>query len=231
MEKFDCIVVGAGLAGLAAAYTLAQEGVEVLVLEKGDYPGAKNVTGGRLYVNPVRNMFPELWEKAPLERHITHEEITLMCRERSLTMSYVGNELAQPPYQSYSILLAKFDRWLAQQAEKKGATLVAKSRVDGLIIENGKVTGVRAGGDELVADVVIAADGVMSLIAEQAGLRKPGDPRHYAVGFKEVIEMDRTVIEDRFNLEGDEGTAHLFIGEEVTGANSAAASCIQTRTA
>ncbi|HOU77777.1 MAG TPA: FAD-dependent oxidoreductase, partial [Syntrophales bacterium] len=47
MEKFDVIVVGAGLAGLAAAYTLADKGVEVLLLERGDYPGAKNVTGGR----------------------------------------------------------------------------------------------------------------------------------------------------------------------------------------
>ncbi|MGB4018775.1 MAG: FAD-dependent oxidoreductase, partial [Syntrophomonadaceae bacterium] len=33
MEKFDVIVVGGGLAGLAAAYTLAQEDLEVLVLE------------------------------------------------------------------------------------------------------------------------------------------------------------------------------------------------------
>jgi electron transfer flavoprotein-quinone oxidoreductase len=66
MEKFDAIIVGAGLAGLAAAYTLASEGVEVLVLERGDYPGSKNVTGGRIYLNPVRSLFPGLWEDAPL---------------------------------------------------------------------------------------------------------------------------------------------------------------------
>ena len=70
MEKFDVIVVGGGLAGLAAAYTLAQEDLEVLVLERGDYSGAKNVTGGRLYLNPVRDLFPDLWKKAPLERFI-----------------------------------------------------------------------------------------------------------------------------------------------------------------
>ena len=46
MEKFDVIVVGGGLAGLAAAYTLAQHDLEVLVLERGDYAGAKNLTGG-----------------------------------------------------------------------------------------------------------------------------------------------------------------------------------------
>lgn len=217
MEKFDVIVVGAGLAGLAAAYTLAQEGLEVLVLEKGDYPGAKNVTGGRLYVNPVRDLFPDLWAKAPLERPIVHEEVAVFAKERSLTISYTGDELRQEPYQSYSILRAKFDRWFAGQAEKKGAMLITKSRVDELIMESGRVIGVRTGGDELGADVIIAADGVLSLTAEQAGLRQPGDPHHFAVGFKEVIELERGLIEDRFNLTGDEGAARLFMGEVTRG--------------
>ncbi|MDD2510063.1 MAG: FAD-dependent oxidoreductase [Syntrophomonas sp.] len=217
MEKFDVIIVGAGLAGLAAAYTLAGEGLEVLVLERGDYPGAKNVTGGRLYLNPVREFFPELWKKAPLERFISHEGVTIMSRERSLTINYEGDELRQEPYQSYSILRAKFDRWLAKQAERKGAMLVDKTRVDDLIKEDGRVSGVVAGGDELYADVVIACDGVLSLVAEKAGLRQPGKPEDFAVGFKEVIELDKTVINERFGLEGDEGLARMFMGEVTRG--------------
>ncbi len=217
MEKFDAIVVGAGLAGLGAAYTLAQEGLEVLVLEKGDYPGAKNVTGGRIYLNPVRDLYPDLWDTAPWERPIVHEEAALLAKDRSLTVSYAGDELKRQPYQSYSILRAKFDRWLAGRAEKAGAMLITKSKVDGLITEKGKVIGIKAGGDELGADVIIAADGVLSLTAEQAGLRQPGKPHHYAVGLKEVIEIERTVIEDRFNLTGEEGAARLFMGEATRG--------------
>ena len=217
VEKFDAIIVGAGLAGLAAAYTLAQEGLEVLVLERGDYAGAKNVTGGRLYLNPIRDMFPDLWKKAPLERFIAREEVAIVAKERSLTMSYCGEELRQEPYQSYSILRAKFDRWLAKQAERKGAMLVTKSRVDDVIIDNGQVVGVLAGGEELHADVIIACDGVLSLVAEKAGLRKPGVPRDFAVGFKEVIELDPTVIEDRFGLNGNEGAARLYMGEVTKG--------------
>jgi electron transfer flavoprotein-quinone oxidoreductase len=217
VEKFDVIVVGGGLAGLAAAYTLAQEDLEVLVLERGDYSGAKNVTGGRLYLNPVRDLFPDLWKKAPLERFIAHEEVAMMAEKRSVTIRYSGEELRQEPYQSYSVLRAKFDRWLAKQAERKGAMLVAKSRVDEVIIENGQVVGVRAGGDELHADVVIACDGALSLVAEQAGLRQPGNPHDFAVGFKEIIELDPAVIEDRFGLEGNEGAARLYMGEVTRG--------------
>ena len=217
MEKFDVIIAGAGLAGLAAAYTLSGKGVEVLVLERGDYPGAKNVTGGRLYVNPVRDLFPELWNGAPLERFITHEGATLMAKERSVTVDYSGSELRAEPHQSYSILRAKFDRWLAEQAEARGAMLLTKVRVDDVIKEKGGIAGVLAGGDELRADVVIACDGVLSLIPEKAGLRSSGLPHDYALGIKEVIALDSGIINDRFNLEGNEGAAHLFMGEVTQG--------------
>ena len=216
-EKFDAIIVGAGLAGLGAAYTLAQEGLEVLLLERGDYPGSKNVTGGRLYLNPIRDLFPDLWKKAPFERHITQEGVSVMAGARSLNISYRGEELEQEPYQSYSILRAKFDRWLSKQAERKGAMLVSRSRVDDLIIENGRVEGVYAGGDELRSQVVIACDGVLSMMAEKAGLRKPGSAKEFGVGYKEIIELDSALINDRFGLEGDEGAARLFMGEVTKG--------------
>ena len=47
--EFDAIVVGAGPAGGACAYSLAKQGRSVLLIERGKYPGAKNVWGGALY--------------------------------------------------------------------------------------------------------------------------------------------------------------------------------------
>lgn len=213
MEKFDCIIVGAGLAGLATAYTLAKEGLEPLVIERGDYPGAKNVTGGRIYINPIRDMFPaEFWDKAPLERPVTTEIITMQSGAGTVSMRFRADEFAEPPYQSYCVQRAKFDRWFGSQATAAGAMLVGKSRFDDLIRDNGKIVGVIAGGEELGADVVVACDGVLSLAAEKAGLRKSGQPRDYAVGFKEVIELPAQTIEDRFGLPAGEGAAQLFMG-------------------
>lgn len=217
MDKFDVIIAGAGLAGIAAAYTLASEGIEVLVLERGDYPGAKNVTGGRLYVNPVRHLFPDLWNNAPLERFVTREGSVLLARERSVTLEYSGEELRSEQNRSWTVLRAKFDRWFAEQAEAKGAMLMTKVHVDDVIREQGVVAGVIAGGEDLRADVVIACDGVLSLVAEKAGLRTPPTHHDFALGIKEVIALDPDVINDRFNLEGNEGAARLFIGEATAG--------------
>ncbi len=214
-DRFDVIIAGAGLAGLSAAWTLAGAGIEVLVLERGDYPGSKNVTGGRLYVNPVRDLIPGLLEGAPFERRITREGVTIMAAERSVTVDYTGEELRQPA-QSYSILRSQFDRYLAERAEAQGAMILTKVRVDDLVREDGKICGVMAGGDELRSDAVIVCDGALSLLSEKAGLRTSDSAGEFAVGIKEVIALDPGLINDRFNLNEDEGAARLYLGD-VTG--------------
>jgi electron transfer flavoprotein-quinone oxidoreductase len=212
MEKMDVVIVGSGLAGLATAYCLADEDLVILVAEKGDFPGSKNVTGGRIYLNPVRDLFPEIWDEAPLERHVVREKLTMMAEASSTTVELRSDRFDQEPHHSYTILRAKFDRWFGDKVAEKGAFVIPKSKVDDLVFEDGRVVGIVADGDEIYADVVVAADGVLSLMAEKAGLRKEQEPKHYAVSVKEVIELPRQTIEDRFNLEGDQGLAQLFFG-------------------
>lgn len=212
MDNFDVIVVGGGLAGLSAAYCLAKAGIGVLVVERGDYSGAKNVTGGRLYLNPIRSLLPDILEQAPLERRVIKECITMMGENSSVSAELCSQKFGQKPYHSYTILRAKFDQWFADKVVEAGGMVITKNRVDDLIMDGIKVRGIIAGEDKIPANVVIATDGVMSLIAEKAGLRQRQKPQDYAVAVKEVIELSSQTIEQRFNLEPGEGTARMYAG-------------------
>jgi electron transfer flavoprotein-quinone oxidoreductase len=217
VERVDVAVIGAGLAGLSCAHTLAKAGLDVLVVERGDYPGSKNVTGGRLYMNPVRQYLPEIWDEAPFERHVTKERLTMLSDDSSLTLELRSDAYEKPPYHSYTLIRPTFDRWLADKASAHGAAIISKYKVDQLLRENGKIAGIRAEGEDIAANVVVAADGAMSFITKEAGLRSRHEPKHFAVGVKETVELPRKTIEDRFNLHGDEGAAQLYFGSLTKG--------------
>jgi electron transfer flavoprotein-quinone oxidoreductase len=99
-DKFDAIIIGAGPAGSACAYTLAKEGRSVLMIERGDTPGSKNVTGGRLYTYALELLEPGLFSEAALERKVTHEQIMMLSGDRSVSIDYHNpayNAAGQPP--------------------------------------------------------------------------------------------------------------------------------------
>jgi electron transfer flavoprotein-quinone oxidoreductase len=217
VEKVEFVVVGAGLSGLAAAMVLAEAGAEVLVVERGGYPGSKNVTGGRLYLNPIRAFLPDLWEDAPLERRVVKERLSMMAPESSITVELNSERFQQPPYPSYTLLHATFDRWFADQAVDRGALVIPGYKVDDLMMDDGRVVGIVSAGDKIQANAIIAADGVLSFMAEKAGLRKHRTVENYAVAAKEVIELPSETVEERFGLENGEGAAHLFFGSLTEG--------------
>lgn len=209
--KFDVIIVGAGPAGSAAAYSLAKMGFNVLMVERGKYPGAKNVMGGRMYAYALNRLIPDFWKEAPVERCVTREKLTLLSGKSSVTLDYQDEELLEPP-NSFTILRARFDQWFANKAVDAGATLISNIRVDDLLWKEKKVVGIVAGTDKLESNVVIAADGAVSLMAEKAGLKK-FVAKEFAIGMKEIIELPEKTIVDRFNLASGEGAAQLFIGQ------------------
>lgn len=217
MEQVECIVVGGGLAGLSAAYGLASAGVEVMVLERGDYCGAKNVTGGRLYLEPVRRFYPELWDEAPLERPVTRERLTVAGDGAHLTLEVGAERFDGARPHSATVVRARLDQWLAEKVAEKGGVVVPGMKVDALLREGGRVTGIRAGGDEIGAGVVIVAEGVLRLLSAEAGLAAAPQAHDHAVGFKEVLELPAGTIEERFGLEPGEGAAHLFMGAVTRG--------------
>jgi len=212
VEKVEVVVVGAGLAGLSTALVLAEAGVEVLVVERGDYPGSKNVTGGRLYLEPVKPFLPaDLWDDAPFERQVVKERLTVVAPESSITAEFASERLKEVPH-SFTLLRATFDRWLADQATARGAFVVPGYKVDGLLVDGDRVMGIRSGESDIQADVVVSAEGILGFLAEEAGLREKMDPSDYALGVKEIVELPEEKIQDRFNLEDGQGAAQLYFG-------------------
>jgi len=215
-EKFDAVVVGAGPAGCTAAIVLARAGMKVAVFERGDQPGAKNMFGGVLYYTEALNeLLPDFWKQAPIERYVTRHVLTFLTTDASFSITSADNEFGSPPYNGVTLLRAKFDPWYAGKAEESGAFLIPETVVDDLIWDGDKVAGVmaqRAEG-EVLADVVIAADGANSLLAKKAGLRKEFDGSSFAVAAKEVLALPAETIEARFGLSEGEGLAQSFVGD------------------
>jgi electron transfer flavoprotein-quinone oxidoreductase len=89
--------------------------------------------------------------------------------------------------------------------------------VDDLLLRDGRVAGIIAGGEEMEAAVVIIAEGVNSLLTEKAGLRAPLAPHQVAVSAKEVIELSEDAVNQRFGLDTGEGLAWLFAGSATSG--------------
>jgi electron transfer flavoprotein-quinone oxidoreductase len=217
MDKIDAVIVGGGLAGLAAAYRLSAAGRQVILLERGDAPGSKNVTGGRIYVEPIRRYLPDLIESAPFERHVVKEMLAVLGEGGSTLLEYTSDKWRDAPYMSYTVLRARFDNWFSEKVMEKGAFVIPKRRVDDLLWEDGRVAGIRAGDEEIPAHIVIAADGALSFMAGKAGLRTPHTPGNYAVAMKEIYKLDKEKIEERFGLNPGEGAACLLMGAVTKG--------------
>jgi len=215
-DKFDAIVVGAGPAGASAAYVMASRGIDVLILERGEYPGSKNVIGGVLYVHTLNEMFPGFWKEAPLERNVVQHSYCLMGRRDFSTVTYrhVG---ANDVPNGFTILRSKFDRWYAKKAEDAGATLVTKTNVTELLLEGGRVVGVRTDRGDVRANVTVVSEGANTMLSEKAQFIKKPRPQQMAVAVREVISLPADRIQERFGLRENEGAAIHYLGSAFKG--------------
>ena len=217
--EYDVVVVGAGPAGLSAAIVLAKAGVRVIVIERGRFPGAKNVMGGVFYSDCMKGVVDHFPEGAPVERHIVEQRIWMLDDKASVGFSHKNDRFNEQPYNCFTVFRAKFDRWLADEAEKAGALIINNTVVKEPLMADGKVVGVktdRPQGD-VYAHCVIVADGVNSLFSKSLGLRKKIMPTQVALAVKEVIGLDEKVINDRFNVRNSEGVTIEMTGSYFNG--------------
>lgn len=218
MSDFDVIVVGAGPAGAAAAIEVARSGRSVCLIERGPYPGSKNMYGGVIYGRILDTIIPEWWNDAPIQRWVTRRSTMMITGDQALTVDYRSERWGEAPYNGATAYRPEFDAWLAGHAVAAGATLVTSTTVTGLLRDGGRpdarIVGVRTDrpDGDLTAGVVIACDGVNSFLAKEAGLYGEPDAANYTLGVKETIALPREVIDERFGVRGDHGVDIEIMG-------------------
>jgi len=212
---FDAVVVGAGPAGSAAALALARAGRSVVLVERGPFPGSKNVYGGVVYGRVLDEVVPEWWKQVPVERWVVRRSTMMMTGTQSVSVDYRSAAWGQAPYNGMTTLRSRFDSWMAAKAVEAGAVLVTSTVATHLLRDaGGRIAGVRTDREqgELWARVVVACDGVNSFLAKEAGLMPVAEASHHTLGVKEVLELPRHIIDERFGLRGDEGVDIEMLG-------------------
>jgi electron transfer flavoprotein-quinone oxidoreductase len=221
-EHFEAVVVGAGPGGAAAAGTLASLGVETLVLERGVEAGSKNVSGGLIYAEEsapytIDGIFDGFREEAA-ERPVTEYYLHNVAGDTVKTFDITDLHEHDTEW-SDAVLRRKMDSWLAERVHERtketGGGLLTDVHVNGLLRDDdGEIVGVTCDElDPIEADVVIAADGVNSELARDAGLMDWERPEEWFQGVKAVVDVDPEDVNHRFGIRPDEGAAHLFSGD------------------
>jgi electron transfer flavoprotein-quinone oxidoreductase len=214
-DRLDAIVVGAGPAGSAAALELARAGRSVVLLERGPFPGSKNVYGGVVYGRVLDDVIPRWWEQVPVQRWVVRRSTMLLTGTQALSVDFRTESWGAAPYNGMTVYRSDFDSWLATRATAAGAELVTSTVATGLLRDDrGAVVGVRTDrpGGELRARAVIACDGVNSFLAKEAGLLPRVAAAHHTLGVKEVLGLPPGVIEERFGVGAHRGVDIEMLG-------------------
>jgi electron transfer flavoprotein-quinone oxidoreductase len=222
-EAFDVAIVGAGPAGISAAYCLAQKKrIKVIVFERGEYPGAKNISGGVLYGHDLAQVIPDYEQRrCPIERTIAESRIWYLSNDGGYSLSYRDRAFADDlRHNAFTVGRARFDRWFAEQAQQAGALVVCGTVVTDLLrAKDRRVIGLvtdRHDG-EVRARVVVLADGINSPLAAKTEFRPEPKPYQIALAVKEVIELPEEVIDERFAVEPGQGVTIEIMGAVTQG--------------
>lgn len=230
MEQYDVVIVGGGSAGLSALKRLSSLGKQVILIEAGSAVGTKNISGGILYSkNPksgkvfnVEEIFENFIEEKPWERQITKYILNCISKDKTLSIDLTNSHEYESNF-GYSVLLNKLNSWFAKEAldvaERNGGGIVTGVHVKNIRWEeqNNKTIIETDELENFAGKVIIAADGVNSEIAEFTKVREKFLPHELYQGVKVVIKLPEEIIEERFNLNHEEGVAHIFAGDITLG--------------
>src|SRR5215470_2788186 len=210
--EVDVLVVGAGPAGLAAAYHLRKlnKDASIAVLEKVKEIGAHIISGAVMDPRGINELMPDWKEKGgPIESPVEEDHVLFLTKSHKF-----GLPIVPPPLQNhgnYIISLNKFTRWFGQQVEQGGVDIFPGFAGAELLIEGDTVVGVRTGdkgidkfgkprenfepGIDIRAKITILAEGsrgsLTKPLIKKFNLDKGRNPMVWAVGVKEVWDVPK----------------------------------------
>jgi digeranylgeranylglycerophospholipid reductase len=167
MDNIQCdvLVVGAGPGGSMAARTAAENGVDVIFIEEHPVAGtpvycAEGLSIGGIVDGGLEAVPPYVSQQITKARIVAPNGNTV--------------DLTSEDWTGYTLNREVFDKALADNAEKAGAKLMTETKATGVIMDGGRVVGVKAvhRGEmvEFMAKVIIGADGHWSIVRRSAGL-------------------------------------------------------------
>ena len=212
--KFDAdvIVVGAGPAGISAALEVARHDKKVVLLERSNYPGSKNMYGGAVYTRALKEVFREDFDSIKFERVINSHTWSFLGETSSFEMTYKNDESTS----AYAIKRFNLEKQMVEIVKNHGVFYCPNTLVVDLIEKDGAIIGVKTEQEKYYAPITIIADGVNSLLARKIELRNDYKPKDMILSVKEAIKLDKKAIEERFNLkeDGSNGVNKQFFGTD-----------------
>jgi geranylgeranyl reductase family protein len=180
------IVLGAGPAGATAARALASRGIAVRLLDRAPFPRNKPCGGGISMRALIR--FPYL--ERELSRIATHvvSRLYLEGPDRDSTVVESDDPAA------LMIRRVEFDALLVSMAQEAGAELVTGADVVHAEQDSDRVTLIARDGRRFRAPIVIAADGVHSVVARRLGINRGWNASAVALDMME--ETPRSALRD-----------------------------------
>lgn len=221
-KKYDAIVVGAGVAGSSAAYFMAKQGLDVLLLERGPLPGTKICGGTSLIAEHTHKLFPNFWDECQCERVVTQQAYWFMTEDSLVSASFQSLKFRAAPYNRFTVRRKVLYEWLVNKGIAAGITFYCDHRVSEVLFEGKQAIGVQIAPPQncqFFADIIVLADGANSMVAEKSGLIPRVSPQDISLYVKETIALPANIIEERFNLPGGCGAVIGLLGYPTAGFN------------